>query len=98
MRHKVYILIGVFLLLIPLGLLTESPAWGEWELDFYEKVLGFVPEGMKHFEGIKTLIPDYSIKGINPVISYYISAFVGIGIIFGFFYILKILTGRSSER
>ncbi|NPA53226.1 MAG: cobalamin biosynthesis protein [Aquificae bacterium] len=98
MRYKIYILMGIFLLLIPLGLLTEYPAWGEWELEFYEKTLGFIPEGMKHFKGFNSLIPDYSIDGLNPVVSYYISAFIGIGLIFGAFYMLKIFIGKSSER
>ncbi len=98
MKVKIFIAIGFFLLLIPLGLLTDYPAWGEWEPKFYQKVLGFIPEGIKNVKGLSSLIPDYSIDGLNPVVSYYISAFVGIGLIFGVFYILKVFVGKESER
>ncbi len=97
-RYKIFILIVLLLLLIPLGLLTDLPAWGEWDLSFFEKTLGFIPEGIKNPpEIIKPLIPDYSLDGKNPIISYYISALIGIGVIFGIFYILKTFS-KANER
>ncbi len=89
MKYKyLLILMLIIFILLPLGLLTDSPAWGEWDLSFYERILGFVPEKMKNTIEIPAILPDYSLNVVNPVISYYISALVGIGIIFLTFYAL----------
>jgi hypothetical protein len=87
MKYKyLFILILILLILLPLGVLTEYPAWGEWDLSYYQKVLGFIPEKMKTTFEIPAVFPDYSLKGINPVISHYVSAIVGVGLIFLTFY------------
>lgn len=78
----------VLLILVPLGLISENPAWAEWDNEYYQKVLGFIPEGIKHSFSIKSAMPDYSIAGVNDVVSYYISAVLGVILIFGFFYFL----------
>ncbi len=87
MKYKyLMVLIAVIFLLLPLGVLTNAPAWGEWDLSFYEKVLGFIPDKMKNSINIPAILPDYSLKGLNPIISYYLSALIGAGIIFFAFY------------
>ncbi len=94
-----YLLIPILILLvlIPVGLLTENPAWGEWDLSYFEKVLGFVPEGMeKGKEIVKPVIPDYSLGDKNPLISYYLSAILGIVMIFGIFWGMKVFL--KNER
>ncbi|SNZ07042.1 cobalt/nickel transport protein [Persephonella hydrogeniphila] len=98
MKHKKILYFLIFLFFIsPLGLLAEYPAWGEWETDFYKKVLGFIPEGMKRND-FSPLIPDYSLNGLNPVLSYYISGIVGITLIFLTFFTLKMFLRRKDER
>ena len=85
---KVLYILFAMVLLVPLGLITESPAWGEWDNAYYEKVLGFIPKGIENAKGIKAFMADYSIKGFGDVTGYYISAVVGAILVFGIFYII----------
>lgn len=81
----------IFLLmvsLVPLGLLTDASAWGEWDNAYYQKILGFIPEGIKNAKSINAFISDYSVKGLSDIAGYYISAIVGAVLIFGIFYII----------
>lgn len=85
---KIFIPLLIILVLVPLGLLSENPAWAEWENEYYQEVLGFIPQGIENAFHIKALIPDYSIAGMNDVIAYYLSGLLGVAIIFGIFYFL----------
>ena len=82
MKKRVLVVLGILTLFIPLGLLSESPAWGEWESEYYEKVLGFIPQGIREAKSLNALLPDYTLSGVGETLSYYISAFVGICLIF----------------
>ncbi len=96
--YKKFLLPVVLLLIaVPLGLLTDKPAWGEWEQSFYKQVIGFIPEGMKNEGLIKAIIPDYSLDGLPEVFAYYLSAIVGISVIFLFFYMLKGFNRSKGE-
>jgi hypothetical protein len=96
MKKRAIFLVAVLTLLVPLGLLTDNPAWGEWDLDYYKKVLGFIPKGME-ISIINPLIPDYELSNIGSIFSYYLSAVVGILIIFGiYFLIFKILKTKNG--
>ncbi len=85
--------IGLFImaLLTPLGILlpekfNAEDAWGEWGIDKLEKLLGFVPEGLKKLTDLwKAPIPDYNLAGEGAsktlqVISYTASGLLGIGV------------------
>ena len=78
-RKKLYIILFVLFILLPLGLMTEYSAWGEWEPETYQKLLGYIPEGIKNAKSF-SLIPDY---GQGSVVMYYISAIVGAIVIYG---------------
>ena len=98
MRYKsIFLLIFLFFVMVPLGLMTDAPAWGEWDLSFYEKVIGFIPEGMKKGHVMNAPIQDYSLKGLPPALSYYLSAFIGTILIFLSFYWIKVF-GRKDGR
>ncbi len=98
MRYRnVLFLMFILLLMLPLGLMTDAPAWGEWDLSFYEKALGFIPEGIKKGNVIDPLIQDYILKDLPPVLSYYLSAFIGTVLIFLSFYWIKIIR-KKDER
>jgi len=72
--------------LVPLGLLTANPAWGEWDLGFFAQKLGAVPLGLQKLSDIYFApLADYSFKSLNAVSGYYISAFIGILAIFSIF-------------
>ena len=91
---KIFYPMLILFLLVPLGLLSENPAWAEWDNEYYQEVLGYIPEGIKNAFSIEALIPDYTFVGLNDIASYYISAILGIVLIFGFFY----LVGKKVAR
>ncbi len=78
------LLIGIFLLclLSPLGLLASGDAWGEWGMEFFHKILGFVPEGLARYSDTwKAPLPDYAVPGLGDVTGYIISAVAGIALV-----------------
>jgi hypothetical protein len=94
---KVYYLLFGLILLVPLGLISENPAWGEWEESFYEQKLGFIPQGIKEGGFFNALIPDYSFSSLGEVSSYYISAVLGVVLIFGVFFALKKILKKEEN-
>ena len=99
MKKKLFILLGVLIALVPLGLLTDAPAWGEWESSYFKEVLGFVPQGIEKVENtihLKFLLPDYSLPGANDVVGYYISAVVGAVLIFVLYYLIYVMVKRKK--
>ncbi len=93
----------VLILLTPLGLLAQGTAWGEWGLDEIQAKLGFVPQGMNHFnEVLKVVLPDYGVPGLDhnffqSAIGYIISAVVGIGFIALFFWLFAKLCKKHEQ-
>jgi len=68
MKKKLLIILGVLIVLTPLGLLTDAPAWGEWDSDYFKQTLGFIPQGIEKFShliSINAILPDYSLPGAN---------------------------------
>ncbi|WP_456470217.1 PDGLE domain-containing protein [Caminibacter sp.] len=97
-KKRLLIILGVMLALVPLGLLTDNPAWGEWDLDYYKQKLGFVPEGIEKAVSITPLIPDYEVPGLGTVSGYYLSAIIGVVLVFGLYFILiKILKAKNES-
>jgi hypothetical protein len=88
---KLLLVLGVMLAMVPLGLLTDAPAWGEWDLEFYKKVLGFIPKGMEEAPQLPHPLPDYSLPNGHPVVGYYISGVVGVAVVF----LLTYLIGKA---
>jgi len=83
-KKRLLIILIILFILLPLGLLTEYSAWGEWDNEVYKQMIGFIPEGIKNAKSF-AIIPDY---GEGSVIMYYLSALLGGAILFGFFYFL----------
>ena len=74
-----FLIILLIMLLVPLGLITENPAWGEWDLSFFHEKLGFIPLGIKHFSALYTApLSGYTLPGMSPVASYYLSAILAV--------------------
>jgi len=99
MKKKLFIMLGVLIALVPLGLLTDAPAWGEWDSSYFEKVLGFMPQGIEKIENtihLKYLLPDYSLPGANDVVGYYVSAIVGAVLIFVLYYLIYLAVKRKK--
>ena len=79
---KLWIVLGVLVLLSPLGLLASGTAWGEWGADEFSDMLGYVPRGLARFGAIWSApLPDYSIPGVGDVPGYILSAVVGIALV-----------------
>jgi cobalt/nickel transport protein len=90
-QKKLWIGLLVLALLTPLGILLPErfkaeEAWGEWGAERLEKLVGYIPEGLKRLADLwKAPIPDYRFGGEGAsmtvqVISYVVSGLLGIGI------------------
>jgi cobalt/nickel transport protein len=88
-QKQLWIGIVILAIISPLGVILPEKfkagdAWGEWSADTLEKVLGYVPEGLKRTSELwKAPIPDYNFGGESSamstqIISYIISGFLGI--------------------
>ena len=88
---KLWIGIGILALLSPLGLILPAlfgagGAWGEWGINTIEKIVGFVPEGMKRLaDPGKAPLPGYTVPGqstglVSGSFGYLASAIIGIAL------------------
>jgi hypothetical protein len=107
--RKLWIGIGILVLLSPLGLIIPKffdaeGAWGEWGPDEIEKIAGFVPEGMKRLtERWKAPLPDYAVPGqgagtVREGFGYLLAGIIGIAATAGVVHLLtKLLTRRNGS-
>lgn len=76
-------LLGIMLLLTPLGLLAEGTAWGEWGVEELEQFLGFTPAGIMQAQTWwQAVMPDYEVIALGAgqpahTLGYLTSAVVG---------------------
>ena len=90
---RLWIGLGIFILLSPLGLILPDrfkagSAWGEWGADEMEKLVGYVPQGLKHLSELwNAPMPDYAFKGweekglTHLSLAYIVSAILGVALI-----------------
>lgn len=96
------ILLAALVALVPLGLLAEGTAWGEWGADEIAEVtnkgvaLGYTPQGLENGWSLESLIPDYSMEGVPEVAGYILSAIIGIAILVIVFRLLSALKKASK--
>ncbi len=101
---KLWIGVGILILLTPLGLLLprlfgSGGAWGEWGADEIERIAGYIPEGLKRIGGKWAApIPDYAFsgwdEGVRSYAAYIISGVLGAAVVIAVSYIL----GRFLKR
>jgi len=88
-EKKLWLGLFIMAMLSPLGIILPEKfgagdAWGEWGLNALEKLLGYVPEGLKKTADIWTApIPDYNLVGDGAllpakILSYIVSGIIGI--------------------
>ena len=87
-EKKLWLGLLIMALLSPLGIILPEKfgaegAWGEWGHNALEKLIGYVPEGLKKTVDIwKAPIPDYNFGGSAllsaKIISYIVSGIIGI--------------------
>ena len=97
---KMWLGLAVLALISPIGIILPDKfkagsAWGEWGPEEIEKMMGFVPQGMKKLAELwKAPLPDYSFQGWEEKglamnsFAYIIAAIVGIAIIAGIIMLL----------
>jgi hypothetical protein len=99
-QKKLWIGLGIMALITPIGIYLPEhfgagEAWGEWGTEALEKMLGYVPEGMKKIADIwKAPVPDYNFSGEgasfgSQALSYIGSAIVGIVVVALVLYLLS---------
>ena len=110
MTKKLWVIIGILVLLSPLGLIIPAlfgsgGAWGEWGIDEIASVSGFVPEGMEHLSDVwKAPLPDYTVPGQGEGIAqdslgYIATGLIGIGATAGIAYIFaRVMARREQDR
>lgn len=74
-------LIAVLIALVPLGLVAEGDAWGEWSPEDVASAVGYEPQGLAHGFEWSALMPDYSLGGIPDWVGYVLSAVVGVALL-----------------
>jgi cobalt/nickel transport system permease protein len=85
--RKFWWVLGVLIVLSPLGLLAGGTAWGEWGTEELQKMLGFLPAGMQRLADAWPHAPlgDYSLPGLesfwSAAIIYILCAILGVGLI-----------------
>ena len=98
----------IMALLSPLGILipeifNSGGAWGEWGADTLEKLLGYVPEGLKkHTDLWKAPVPDYNLGGEDTsmparVISYVASGIIGILAVVMVIYVISKIMVKNEK-
>lgn len=90
---KLWIALGICILLSPLGLILPDrfkagSAWGEWGADEMDKLVGYVPQGLKQLSGVwNAPMPDYAFKdwerkGLTHLsFAYIVSAILGVALV-----------------
>jgi len=98
----------ILILLSPLGLILpeifrSGPAWGEWSLEEIEKMLGFIPEGLKKWTDLwSSPLPEYNVaawekKGLfHSSLGYILSGFLGVGAVVAITFLLGKLMGKKD--
>ncbi len=105
---KLWIGMGILILLSPLGLLLPEhfkagDAWGEWGTDSIKELVGYIPRGLEKLSSLWSApIPDYAFKraseekGLSRLsFAYIISAVIGVlVVILGMLLIGKFLSRK----
>ena len=80
-NKPIYLLLGVLTALVPLGLIAQGTAWGEWSNEELIEQIGYVPSGMQNGFSFESIMPDYSLNGLPAVFTYYLSAIIGVALL-----------------
>ncbi len=99
-----FALVAVLIAATPLGLLATGTAWGEWGSDEIAEIftngkeLGYTPSGLLKGWSLETIMPDYTLKGVNEVAAYILSAVIGVALLIIIFKLLSIpMKGRKKD-
>jgi cobalt/nickel transport system permease protein len=84
--RKLWILLGILIVLVPLGVLAHGEAFAEWGVGELEALVGFVPAGLKGLGEIyRAPMANYTLPGITDFTSqslaYVFAAIIGVSIL-----------------
>lgn len=101
--NKLWLFIGILILLTPLGLIAQGTSWGEWSGEELKRILGFIPEGLKNLENIwNTFLSGYTIPGwegpLLQSLGYILSAIIGVVIVAGVIFMIGKLLSFWEEN
>jgi len=107
-HKKLWIGLVIMALISPVGILlpelfNSGDAWGEWGTDALEKLLGFVPEGLRKYTDFwKAPVPDYNLGGEESsmtvqVVSYVASALIGLTVVAAVIYLISKVVLRNDR-
>ncbi|MGA3083208.1 MAG: PDGLE domain-containing protein [Thermodesulfobacteriota bacterium] len=107
-QKKLWIGLLIITLLSPLGIILPEKfkaggAWGEWGPEELQKLVGYVPQGLKRLTDLwKAPVPDYNFGGegsslIVQVLSYIVSGLIGILIVCLVMYVISKLIVRNEK-
>jgi len=96
----------LLILLSPVGLILpemfqSGPAWGEWNQQEVEKMLGFIPQGFKKIADLwRAPVPEYNLKSwedkglAQSSLGYILSGGLGVGVIV----LVTLLVGKTLRK
>ncbi len=96
-RIPVFALISAMIAAVPLGLLATGTAWGEWGADEIAETvsngtaLGYTPAGLANGWSLNTVMPDYTLAGMNEIAAYILSALIGVALLIIIFKLFSLL-------
>jgi hypothetical protein len=105
---RLWIGIGILILLAPIGLILPElfkagGAWGEWGVEEIKDIAGYVPQGLKRISELWSApIPDYAFtgwdKGAKAYVAYIASGIIGVMLVVALSYVLgKVLRKRNND-
>jgi cobalt/nickel transport system permease protein len=102
--HRLWWGVGALILLSPLGLLARGTAWGEWGTEALDKLVGFVPAGLRRLSATWShpLFPDYSLPfagngGWATPLFYLLCALIGAGVLAALMFLLGRLQAGEND-
>jgi len=101
--------LALLVLISPLGLLLpevfkSGPAWGEWSLKEIERMVGYIPEGLRRLADLWSApVPDYNLKSWEgkglalSSLGYILSGALGVGaVVLVVLFLGKILSRKGD--
>lgn len=95
-NKPIYLLLGVLTALVPLGLIAQGTAWGEWSNEELIEQIGYVPSGMLNGFSFESIMPDYSLNGLPEVFTYYLSAIIGVALLIILFKMISTMKKKNA--
>jgi hypothetical protein len=101
--------LAILIFLSPVGLILpevfkSGPAWGEWSLGEIEKMVGFIPEGLRKLADLwPAPLPEYNVaswegKGLfHSSLGYILSGFLGVAAVVGVTLLVGKILGKKDS-